>query len=147
MFDSDKIFKTRVNKKSPNCEAWSVLVLLGFSGVNDFAKAAGINHETAGAILGTRASAHGKHHYKMIATNEALHTAFMERRGSLNRAARAYVCDWAKRWQRSIIKELMTSPGKTKEDADRILIRQRNRLREKVKNSVLASFGALEWRV
>lgn len=146
--DDDQIFRQRVNQKIPYSEARAIMVLLGFDGVNDFAARSGINHETAGAILGTCKPRYKKHHYNIVTVNESLHTAYMERREELTAATRRYICDWAKRWKKHVIENVLfvESEGKLKEDIGRQGLRQRMMLRKKVRAGVLAAFAALEWK-
>lgn len=146
--DDEKIFRNRVNQKQPFCEARAILVLLGFDGANDFAARSGMNHETAAAIIGTCKLKHRKHHYNIVTVHEALHTAYVEQKENLTGPTRKYICDWAKRWKKHVIENvLMTeSEGKINNDTDRQGIRKRLVMRKKTESGVLAAFAALEWK-
>lgn len=147
MLDDNKIFRTRVNKKLPPAESKAILWIFGFEGVLDFSKRAGINHETAGALLGTIEKRTHKHHYTLIAANEALHTAYIEVREQLSKPTRRYVCDWAKRWQKDVVqnKLMIESLGKISGNTP-AMIKDRNRKRKKVLAGVLTAFKSLEWK-
>ncbi len=146
--DNDKIFTPRVyNKLKPNGSR-AVLILLGFSGIQEFARHAGVNHETAGAILGTCVLKYHKQHYVLITVHEALHTAYMDKKNDLDRPARAFICLWAKRWQKESIRDrlFVESAGKIKEEISPVILKDRKRKRKKVLDSVLAAFKSLEWK-
>lgn len=147
MLDDDEIFRARVNKKLPPTESKAILWILGFEGVLDFSKRAGINHETAGALLSTIEKQAHKHHYTLISAHETLHTAYMEVREQLSKPTRRYVCDWAKRWQKDVIetKLMIESPGKISGNTPAI-IKDRNRKRKKVIVGVWTAFKSLEWK-
>ncbi len=146
--DDDQIFKTRLNNRNPTCEARAVLVLLGFEGVLDFARRTGINHETAGTVLGTiKKAKHKKHHYILVTANEALHTAFIERKQVLTRAARAYVCDWIKRWHKeSLSGRLFVEAAARQSTVRKGSNQSRAYKQEKTKAGVMTAFKSLEWK-
>lgn len=146
MLDDDKIFRVKKNFKKTG-EARAVLSILGFDGVRDFASRTGINHDTAGVLLSEGMPRHKKHHYVLIAANEALHTAFIERRSELRPAARKYVCDWAKCWQKDALKNKLEIERVGSEKPSTVtMIKDRKRKRKKVMDGIRAAFNSLEWK-
>ncbi len=148
MRDDDEVFKVRLKDYNLTSEARAILVILGFEGIRDFAKRAGVNHQTVADALGTRVKQKVKnHHYNLVAINEALHTAYIDRKPVLTRATRAYVCDWAKRWHRDAIQNRLhiENPLRRNEVA-RYSDYSRKYKQEKTKAGVLAAFKSLEWK-
>jgi hypothetical protein len=128
-------------------EARGVLILLGFDGVRDFAQRAGVNHETAGQLLGTVKLKYHKKHGLLVRAHEALHTAYVERREQMSRPMRNYVRDWAKRWRLFALDEVLwlRSPGRGgahKYPSEAKRMKQR---REAIKLGVQQALEALKW--
>ncbi len=86
-----------------DCPARAVLEILGFEGLMDFSARAGVNHKTVGELLGIYKLISRKHHVMIIAVNDALHTAYCEKRNDLDKVSQVFVCAWAKRWQDDVI--------------------------------------------
>lgn len=137
----------RKNNRVQFCESRAILELLGFSGVNTFAAAAGVAHETASALLGTSTLRFKKHHYNIVAVHEALHTAYGMKKSELTKAARNYVCDWARRWREEAREKLMVeSAGRIQVDAGPVAIKDRNRKRKQVAVALDLALKSLEWK-
>lgn len=138
----------RKNNRVQFCESRAILELLGFSGVNAFAAAAGVAHETASALLGTSTLKFKKHHYNIIAVHEALHTAYGMRKTELTKAARNYVCDWAKRWREEVVREklMVESAGRLKEGIGVLALKDRKRKRDQAAAGLKLALDSLEWK-
>lgn len=147
MRDVPDLFNIKEKYAAMASEARGVLILLGFDGVRDFSKRSGLNHETAGQILGTVKLKHQKNHHLIVRVNEALHTAYMEQRKAMAKPKRAYIVDWAKRWQRWAVDEILRlqSPGKVKNAQDTQEGRRNKKRQEAVKAGVLQALSALKW--
>ena len=146
MSDGDLIFKRRMNRKR-ECPARAVLELLGFEGLMDFSKRAGVNHKTVGELLGIYKSDHKKHHVMIIEVNDALHSAFMDERKNLDKASQKFICALAKNW----LKDVVANKWYEKKDeailgttAENILDRRRKRKNSRA--ALMKALGALEWK-
>ncbi len=136
LYETKKVFPALVS------ESRSILVLLGFNGIRDFAKKSGLNHETVGVVLGTCVGRYQKHYPVIIQAHEALHSAYLDRREMLNKATRSYIKDWVKRWKKFAVETIhqSESPGKqTKNTLDA------QRKRAKVKAALKQTLDALKW--
>lgn len=150
MFDDDKLFKNRANRKILNGEARLILEMLGFSSVELFSAQSGLHPETVSQILGLRKLKHRKQGFVVASIHTALHTAYMEKREELSKTTRAFICDWANRWKQQTLDERVwvESPGKIKHDnPDPVVLKDRLRKRKKSKAATAAELGALEWTV
>ena len=133
--------KTRT-KSAMVSEPRCILVLLGFNGVRDFAKKIGMNHQTASGIIGASLFKNRAQHTVIIKAMEALNSAYLNRRGILNRAAKAYIKDWIKRWKKFAIDTLLfsISHGKTTVGS-----KQAEKTRERVKVALKQALDAFKW--
>lgn len=128
-----------------------VLIVLGFNGVNDFAKRAGMGPETAGHLLRTAPGElkrnWKKRHRTIIQAYEALHSAYLDRRERMTPATRAFVIDFIQAWQRWVLSDMLwlESPGKQKQNNNKYSVAQVVKNRERVKASVIAVFDGAEW--
>ncbi len=147
--DDEKLFRSCVNRPRKPCDSRAVLLLLGFEGIQDFARRSDVNHETVGALLGTVKSRFRQQHLIVVKTHEALHTAYMEVKSEMDRPTRAFICAWAKRWQKEVLETrlFVESPGKQKVDPSPSVLMDRKRLQKKVRAAVELAFLALEWTV
>lgn len=146
--DQDSVDRAQKRNMAPhNNECKAVLILLGFTSLKDFSAKAGVNHETAGALLGSVRLRYKKHHFTVIQVHSALHAAYVEQRESLSRGARAFLKDWVKDLKKRSVNEILQlkSPGKITGTASRESIIQRDQKREKVKASVKSHLDALRW--
>ena len=128
-------------------EARGILILLGYDGVWDYAKRAGINHGTAGELLGTVRLKNRKKHNLVVKAHEALHSAYMDGRAEMSKAKRAYIRDWVKRWRKWVIAEALwlTSAGKVVDDKSLSEERRRLRKQQEVRAGVELAMAALKW--
>lgn len=150
MSDAPKIFNTTEKYVAMDSEARCILILMGFDGVRDFSKRSGINHDTAGQILGTVKLKQRKNYPLIVRTNETLHTAYMEQRATMPRTKRAYVVDWVKRWQKRVVEEVLRldSPGKCKGPGGTARCAQQTGKRQAaIKAGVVLALDVLKWEV
>jgi len=133
--------KTRI-KPAMVSEPRCILVLLGFNGVRDFAKKVGMNHQTASGIIGASLFKNRAQYTLIIKAMEAMNSAYLNRRVILNRAARAYIKDWVKRWKKFALDTLLfnVSHGKVKNES-----RQTERARERTKAELKKVLDAFKW--
>ncbi len=145
-YDTVEIFNAKKPYLALESQARAVLVLLGFKGVKDFAKRAAVNHETAGALLGTIHIKHRKHGFVVLQVHEALHCAWMDRRARMTPGTKAFVKEWAKKWKKNVLENVLgfESPGKIKSD-DLAHVKDRERKRRPVRASVEKALNALKW--
>ncbi len=124
-----------------------MLSLLGIGTIRNYAQLAAINHQTAGELLGLFAMKYRKKHHILIRAHEALHTAYAERRLEMSRATRAFVKDWARRWQKNALSELLwlTSPGRTKDTTSKVDQKRVKLRQEGIRRAVKEAFESLEW--
>ncbi len=141
IYNTKKLYLGRVS------EARCILVLLGFDGVLDFSKKTGINHQTAGEIVGTVVQKYNKHYPVIIQAHEALNSAYLDRRAMLSKAARAYIKDWVKRWKKFVLDTLVhnESIGKTRIDSKEVNRKQAADRRKKVKAALKFTLDSLKW--
>ncbi len=143
-----EVFDPKNRRRAYESEAYAVLSLLKIGTVQAFAKLAGINHCTAGEVLGVFEMRYHKKHGVLIRVHETLHSTFMDQRLNLSKKARAFIVDWAKRWQVVALDDLLwnSSPGKEKPTTTPSEARRMAKRRQAVKAAVKAAFERLEWR-
>lgn len=132
------------------------LILLGFKGVRDFAKRAGVGHDTAGHALCTSpgGDAEGRKYWKkrhrmIVQVYEALYSAYVDRRDRMTPAIRAFVIDFIQSWQEWVLSEKLwiEAPGRmNKLGVSKHSARQRDKKRAQVRASVKAVFDAADWK-
>lgn len=145
--DEPKIFHVKERYVAMASEARGILILLGFDGVWDFAKRAGINHDTAGQLLGTVKVKHKKKHNLVVQAHEALHSAYMQHRAVMSSPKLAYIKDWVKRWKQWVLDEVLwlESPGRVVKKKYVYQDRQVAKRRAAIKAGVEQALNALEW--
>lgn len=84
-------------------ESRAVIVLLGFTGIQDFARRAAINHLTTAELLGTMTLRRGKHPAQIVRAWGAATEAYADHRAILNASQRKHVLDWLKRWRQRLL--------------------------------------------
>ncbi len=146
MSDELKLFNDKKPYGANQSLAKAVLMVLGYRGVWDFAKRSCINHQTAGAVLGTCELNGLKHGNNLIKVHEALHSAYMEKRPSLRPGERRFVTEWAKRWRKNIFTGMLwtESPWKLKDETE-VRRKDRERKRVAIKASIERSLFGLKW--
>lgn len=139
--------KAKAKWTAMSSEARGILILLGFDGVWDYAKRTGINHETAGSLIGTIAPRFRKKHNIIVLAHEALHTAYMEHRSQMSRPMRNYIKDWVKRWQKYLVNDMLwlTSPGRVLHTKYSGQAKQMKKRQAGIKAGVIQAIGALKW--
>ena len=128
-------------------EARGILILLSFGGIWDFAKRAGINHETAGQLLGT-VKAKGKKNYGLVVRcHEALHSAYVEHYAEMSRPKRNYIKDWVKHWKKRVVAEQLrlTSTSRVAEKQDPYQDQKMVKRHTAVKAGVVQAMDSLKW--
>lgn len=123
-----------------------VLALLGIGGITPLAKLAGVNHETAGAILGTLHRRWKARPASIARVHQTLHAAYNERRAELSKAERKLLIDWQARWKNSVMRERLayTSEGRIK-DPSPSEQRRTQRKHERLREAMRATLDALVW--
>ena len=124
-------------------EARAVLVLLGFHGVLDFSKRAGINHGTASSLLYKMT---GNHHFpSVMKAYSAMHEAYQERKATASKAQREYIKDFAARWLSQAMDDVefeVPAAWRTKEKEYEV---QRLRRQDKVRAAAWLAVKSLKW--
>lgn len=96
-----KTFDAKRHYPAYASESRSILSLLGFSGILDFARRSAINHLTAAELLGTLRR--GKHPAQIVRAWTTATESYVECRGGLNASMRKHVLDWMKRWRTRLL--------------------------------------------
>lgn len=126
-------------------ESRAVLVMLGFRGVSDFARRTGINHMTAGALLGTNQSEWRKRPPIVVQTAEALHSAYMDERATMTKPMRAFVKDWFRRWKKRAMELLYVKTTFRELSEDQPRVKDRERKRKRVRDAVILAMKRFNW--
>ncbi len=144
---SQQIFNEKTRYRTYETEAKAMLILLGFGTVVEFGHQSGTSHMTAGEIIGTFTLNRRKQHDILIRAHETLHSAYVLRKADMPKAMRRYVCDWAKRWRKFAVNDLLwlESPGKTLETTGAVERKRTKGRRAAVKLAVMQAFEALKW--
>lgn len=123
----------------------SILHMLGFRGVYDFAKKSGIGHETAGAIIGTCDPRYKSRPFVILKAHSALHGAFMRVRDGLTPGEIAMIQEWHNDWKQYIQKQIcVTRPGRVKNPSSKEITRMRKH-RADLRQATKEQLDALVW--
>ena len=114
-------------------ESRSVIALLGFGGISDFARRAAINHLTAAELLGTMVLRRGKHPAQIVRAWSAATEAWVDRRPYLNAAQRKHVLDWMRRWRQRMLSASVIEHAELRTTSKYELLRRERRKKNRMK--------------
>ncbi len=128
----------------------TVLSLLGFSGLNPFAKQAGVSHETAYRALGACVPKCKSKADSLAKIHQTLHGAFVKKRKQLSPAELAICLEWHREWLAFTKKQLSVyCPGNRKTvHIDPNYEREKKRTARKhkaLREATQATLDALKW--